>query len=194
MGVQSPLEISTQAKLKAGIKLIVEALEKDAKPKLANNDTLHSINSILIFRTAGMNIFKNSVNYLREMNPHLFIYVITTNTGLDEIKSISGENSKVMPVNDTILSLSSVLPIINDLELRDINEFLILYNNRVGVGYRNIDEVMLKIKSTGYWAFNDNNEFMYVDNPERKNQNEILLEQIYDWHWNLQKARGKIDA
>jgi hypothetical protein len=141
------------------------------------------VDSVLILRSGNLDSFRNLVENLKKQNPDLFLYVITTPIGIEGLKKICGERCEIFECESAPYTIDSMNEITTELKKRKINEFIILFNNRYGYDYQNIEDIILALTDKSFFAFNNMSELLVLTNPYVRKNNRQLLESLADWYW-----------
>jgi hypothetical protein len=149
-----------------------------------NMEVFEHANSVFIVRSADMTTFKKFIEQLQKVNPTVFIYILTHASDKGNIHDICGENYEVIPyVHGGRYEVVKCNEEIRYLKELQIDRFVVLLNNRFGIGFENILEFASVLTSGTVYAFNCYWELLKIPNPDLHLKSLELLNSIANWYW-----------
>ena len=147
-------------------------------------DSFRECSSIFVIRSVSMGNFRVFINRLKEINPSMKFYVLSHMQDRKDILDICGNNCEVIEYQtQSNYKLEDIKSELGHIKNGNIDKFVVLYNNRYGVGQTNIDEIMLYITKDKYYFYNCDGEFHLINSPIMRYKSCILHRALCDWFW-----------
>jgi Predicted nucleic-acid-binding protein (contains the HHH domain) len=175
--------IQTLDKFVQELELQIQDLEKLSFNFYAN------FSSVFLIQSAGMQIFTEFVNRVLEVNPTINFYVLARSRERREIENLCRDNLFFVEYkSEGNYDINLLDKQINSLRKMPIDVCTILYNNRFGMGYENLEEIVAAVKEDSFLAFNSYEMLYKINYPAVHIQNLKLYNQICDWFWEYIKV------
>lgn len=140
--------------------------------------------SILVIKSASMDIFGMFIKKLHKENPNIFIYVITQSRDRNNVENLIGNNFEITEyIHEGSYKISEFDKEIEYLRGKKFDKVVVLYNNRYGIGFENVEKIAVLIKSQSIYSFNCDNELFKINNPLLRIKSLRLFTTICDWFW-----------
>lgn len=150
--------------------------------------------SILIFRSANIGILREFLSRLESVNVNIKRYVITHSSNKAEIAQLYGNSIEIIEYcysgNYDINNFGQIFDYLNG---KCFDKVVILYNNRFGTGYENVEQIVETISTDSYYAFNSYLELYKVNNLALKKESAKLYKQICNWYWEYLGLRKGVE-
>ncbi|KJE27222.1 hypothetical protein LG52_3220 [Geobacillus kaustophilus] len=145
---------------------------------------LKDCQSILIIRSASIGVLREFISKLDNINNSIKKYVITSYTNKDELEELYGDSVEIIEyIYNGNYDVSRFDEIFDYLNQKFFDKVVVLYNNRFGTGYENVEEIVERISPDVYYAFNSYMELYKVNNLTLKKESIQLYRQICNWYW-----------
>ncbi len=145
---------------------------------------VQNVQKVLVIRSADMTTFRNFMKRLRDVTPDVYIYVITHEIDRKDVIDICGKNSEVITYRDGgNYDAAKLTEVIKYIQGQAVEEFFLLYNNRFGIGYENVLNLLSCITQTTVYAFNCYWDLLRIEKPLLHLETLKLINAIADWHW-----------
>ncbi|VBB05516.1 Hypothetical protein LUCI_0726 [Lucifera butyrica] len=164
--------------------LFNEIYEQIRSTDTVQMDVFKSVRKVLIVRSADMSTFKKMIEQLKKVNPHIFVYILTHECDKEMIREICVENYEVIPyVHGRRYEAYKCSQEIQYLREKAIDQYVVLLNDRFGMGFENIIEFARELTCGTVYAFNCYWELMKIPHPELYLKSLELLKAIANWYW-----------
>lgn len=181
-------------KLKEALKQVYEEVETTYQQTLQNVDfsAFNDCNSVLIIQSASIGLLREFVSRFKSVNPKAMKYIITHSSNIKEVESIGECNIEVIEYcyngNYEINNFSYLFKRLENLRF---DKVVVLYNNRFGMGYENVEQIIKQLEKDCY-AFNSYLELYRFNNFILRQESYKLLVQINNWFWEyLRLTKGR---
>lgn len=147
-------------------------------------DILSSTKRILIIRSAGMGLLIKFIRKVRLINPDIHFTILSHPSDFTELKRECNNNCEIIEYKySESFNIQNLKDELNNLKQMSIDSFLLLYNNRYGMGYSNVEEILYKIANRPFYAFNSYSELLEVNNPALHIESLKMIDQASSWFW-----------
>ncbi|MED4350955.1 hypothetical protein P9265_01225 [Schinkia azotoformans] len=162
--------------------ILEEEIKKNRK-KISKND-LKNINDLLVIRSANMNLFFKFLNEVNNINPNMKLHIVAhkgeSSTILDNCK----QNCNVLEykykgnyIKENFSEIS------NYAKEQQIGNALILFNDEIGLGYENVEEILQEMGFENYFAFNCYGNWLCIKRSELAIKSVKLQNILHEWFW-----------
>ena len=145
---------------------------------------LRDIDELIIIRSANMALFKDILSLISNINPNVFLHIVVHKGEATSIKENCINDCNVIEYeaggtyNKT--GFSKINTIVKE---KGICKALIVYNDEFGIGYENLEEILLDLDISSYLAFNCYQDLYSIKSSELAIKSLILEKAIQDWFW-----------
>lgn len=166
------------------VKDYLQEIYEHIKLGKVNFEEFNRDNCILVIKSASIDIFKKFILKVREINPNICIYIITHSRDKDVISKICNKSYEIIEyLYDDAYQLSKLKEKIEYLKCKNIDKSILLYNNRYGMGFDNIEEILIYLDKYPIYAFNCYNELLKISNPALHIESLRIFNAMCTWFW-----------
>ena len=147
-------------------------------------DCLEKAESILVIRSAAMQIFEKLISDIRKKNPDIFLYVITHERDKSTVEKVCARNYEVILYKgSTNYDSQFMTEQLDYLKKCKIDNYLYMINNKYGVGNENVEEILLQLTDQNINVADASGKLFVIDNPQLHMTNLKIFSLISDWLW-----------
>lgn len=148
-------------------------------------DLLKNVHSIFVIRSASLKLFIQFVNEVINENPQMCIYVLTHARDQNELMENFPENLVVIPyLHEGLFNSHHLQDEISYIQSLKIEKYILLMNNRYGVDYDNILDILASFTNGDLIAYNCYSEYLHITDPQHHISSIQLIKALANWHWN----------
>lgn len=164
---------------------VVEQLENQIYDlKEIEFNIFNRLKRVLVIQSAGIEIFREFIRMLRTTNPSIYLYVLAKTRDKNEIMKICGLNAEIIEFeSDENYNVNLLNRQIEYLNSKYVNICVLLYNNKTGFGYENLEEIIIRINEKEYYAFNCYSTLFKIESPIMKLKSRKTYNEICNWFW-----------
>lgn len=163
---------------------------KQIKPKETDFDEFRNDTNVLIIRSASPDILTSFIAKARKQNPNIHFYIITHARDKEIISNICDEKYTIIEYKyEGNYQLSNLLKEIEYLKYKKIDKSVVLYNNRYGMGFDNIEKILNSINEKNIYAFNCYDQLFEIENPTLHIESLSIFKAMCDWFWEYMEQK-----
>lgn len=146
--------------------------------------------SIFIIKSASMNTLQNFIGQIQRMNPRISFEILAPSRDKNEILNVCDNHCHFIeyPAQGAY-DISKLQELIPPIKTRNNDKYVMLYNNRDGLGYENIIEILTAITKDCLYVFNSYDELYRMENPQLYRNSLMLLTSVSEWFWEHAEER-----
>ncbi|AUI37188.1 hypothetical protein GK107_15325 [Geobacillus thermoleovorans] len=153
---------------------------------------LKDCKNILIVRSASIGILREFISKLDNVNDNTRKYIITSYANKHELEELYGDSVEIIEYrHNGNYDISRFDEIFNYLSEKFFDKVVVLYNNRFGAGYENVEEIIERISPDVHYVFNSYMELYRINNLALKKESIQLYRQICNWYWEYSMVERK---
>lgn len=164
---------------------VIERVYKDIILPDEGPDLLNNVHSIFVIRSASLKMFIQFVNEVIKANPQMRIYVLTHARDQKELMENFPENLVIIPyLHEGLFNVHHLQEEISYIQSLRLEKYILLMNNRYGIDYDNILDILTSFTSRDLIAYNCYSEYLHIINPRHHISSIQLIKALANWHWN----------
>ncbi|NOU66737.1 hypothetical protein GC096_22075 [Paenibacillus sp. LMG 31461] len=172
------------------MKSLFTAIYEQIKPTTDNLQVFSQDRTAFIIRSASPKMFSKFIKSIKEVNPDIFLYILTHSRDKEDVIKICGEDCEIIEYTHTgSYDVEYLKDKLQYIKSKSIDRFGLLYNNRYGIDYENVLEIMSSITEKELYVFNSYWELLRIDNPNLHIKSLKLMKAMSEWHWENIESR-----
>jgi hypothetical protein len=153
------------------------------------------MNSIVVIRSASLEIFEKFIVKIRERNPNIYLYVITHSRDKESVIKLCIKNYEIIEYcEDGIYQSNKMEKQTNYLKNKSIDASILLYNNRYGMGFDNVEDILISLGKKPIYAFNCYKKLFRIDNPTLHIESLRIFNAMCTWFWEYMGSTEERNA
>lgn len=171
-------------KLRESLNNIFDEMYENTKPDFASLEELSLKENIFIIHSAALNVLESFIVNLKKINNNTNLYIMSHSFNKETITKMVGNSFRFIDYkNGGNYDLDNCKHDVSFLQNENIDAYILLYNNRFGNSYENVEEIVHFLSDDNIYAFNSQNEFLSIKGFKLREKSIDGLNSLIDWFW-----------